>query len=112
LGHTVGHALESFGEYNRWLHGEAVSLGMVAELRAAQSLGLANDIPVARLASLLHKFHLPTELDAATLRRALPHANNDKKRTGDSLALPVVTRVGHAEMIKVKMDRFLGAAHG
>ncbi len=109
LGHTLGHALETFGDYRRWLHGEAVALGTMAELRATHAMGLATDAPIARVAALLHKFHLPTEIDAATLRRALPHVSSDKKRMGDSLALPVVTRVGHAEMAKVRMDAFLAA---
>ena len=112
LGHTVGHALETFGEYKRWLHGEAVALGLVTELRVARALGLASDAPMARVAALLHKFHLPTEVDAATLRRALTHVSSDKKRAGDSLFLPIVTRVGQAAMVKVAMDHFLAAAKG
>ena len=39
LGHTVGHALEAHGGYARWLHGEAVALGTVAEMRATAALG-------------------------------------------------------------------------
>src|SRR5207248_1585100 len=39
LGHTIGHALEAHGGYARWLHGEAVAIGTVAELRAAAALG-------------------------------------------------------------------------
>ena len=39
LGHTVGHALEAFGGYSRWLHGEAVAIGTVLEIAAAERLG-------------------------------------------------------------------------
>jgi shikimate kinase/3-dehydroquinate synthase len=112
LGHTVGHALETFGEYKRWLHGEAVSLGIVAELRATEKLGLATSTPVARVAKLLHRFHLPIEVDASALRRALPFVKSDKKRSGQSIGLPLVTEVGRAEMAKVRIGEFLAAAQG
>ena len=29
-GHTFGHAIETLSGYGKWLHGEAVSMGMVA----------------------------------------------------------------------------------
>ena len=37
-GHTIGHALEAATGFKRWLHGEAVSLGIVAEARLAERL--------------------------------------------------------------------------
>src|SRR3989454_4161247 len=40
-GHTIGHALEAATGYERWTHGEAVSLGIVAEAQLAARLGLA-----------------------------------------------------------------------
>src|SRR5215510_3707934 len=41
-GHTIGHALEAATKYERFTHGEAVSLGMVAEARLARRLGVAD----------------------------------------------------------------------
>lgn len=40
LGHTLGHALEAVTEYRRFLHGEAVAWGLLAELRIARDRGL------------------------------------------------------------------------
>src|SRR5438270_1192186 len=39
-GHTVAHALENMAGYGMWLHGEAVSLGMVVAATLAQRAGM------------------------------------------------------------------------
>jgi 3-dehydroquinate synthase len=39
-GHTFGHALEAVGRYERWLHGEAISVGMMFAAHLAGSMGL------------------------------------------------------------------------
>src|SRR5690606_38950481 len=39
LGHTFGHALESVTRYERWLHGEAVAIGMRLAARTSAALG-------------------------------------------------------------------------
>lgn len=58
FGHTIGHALEKVTP--ELLHGEAVALGMLAELYIAKKLG-ETTICVDLLAMLLRKFKLPTE---------------------------------------------------
>src|SRR5204863_5715545 len=47
-GHTIGHAIEAASGYATYTHGEAVSLGMVAEARLAGRLGIANGDALAR----------------------------------------------------------------
>ncbi len=42
-GHTFGHALEAAGGYELWLHGEAISLGMMFAANLARSMGLLDD---------------------------------------------------------------------
>ena len=42
-GHTFGHALEAAGGYELWLHGEAISLGMMFAANLAKAMGLLDD---------------------------------------------------------------------
>jgi 3-dehydroquinate synthase len=58
-GHTVAHALENVTGYASWLHGEAVSLGMVVAATLAQRAELCVAGDVARQNRLLEKFGLP-----------------------------------------------------
>jgi len=59
-GHTVGHALENAAGYGQWLHGEAVSLGMVIAAAIAQQAGMIADTDVIRQRQLLAALGLPT----------------------------------------------------
>lgn len=106
LGHTIGHALEAHGHYHRYLHGEAVALGLVEELRASVALGITPKELHDEAKTLLARLGLPTEVDRATLAAAFRWVASDKKRRGDSLVLPTVTWRGHATLTHVSMDAF------
>ncbi|MGH2773616.1 MAG: 3-dehydroquinate synthase [Actinomycetota bacterium] len=58
-GHTFGHALEAFGGYETWLHGEAISVGMVFAANVARHMGLLDDASVARHVEVLGGCGLP-----------------------------------------------------
>ena len=112
LGHTVGHALETHGGYARWLHGEAVALGTVAELRASVALGLTPaDLP-GRAAELFAALGLPTTVTADDLAASWRFVAGDKKRAGSQLKLPVVTSAGIAHVEKIDLARLRAAVLG
>jgi 3-dehydroquinate synthetase len=67
FGHTLGHAIESVSGY-RLRHGEAVSIGMVAEARLAETLSLAGRGLSDRIAEVLSGLGLP-----AKIPEDLPH---------------------------------------
>jgi shikimate kinase/3-dehydroquinate synthase len=104
LGHTVGHALEAAGAYTRYRHGEAVALGMVAEMRAGVVLGKTPGALVDRVRSLLLRLGLPTELPPEALARAWPYVAADKKRAGARLRLPVVHALGETQLDSVALS--------
>jgi len=103
LGHTVGHALEAKGGYSRWLHGEAVALGTIAELRATAALGWTPRSLVHRAELLFSALGLPTRLDEADVVGAWPFVDRDKKRGQGALRLPVVTAAGKAAVERVTL---------
>ena len=60
-GHTIAHGLETVSKYERFLHGEAVSIGMMGAAKLSHNLGLLSQDVVQRQKALLDKFSLPVE---------------------------------------------------
>ena len=112
LGHTVGHAIEAHGGYSRWLHGEAVALGTVAEMRACAAMGFTPPALVERAAALFAALGLPTHVETAELAASWPFVFTDKKRTKDAVKLPVVTAAGKSHVEKVALARLHDAVVG
>ena len=109
LGHTVGHALEASAGYARWLHGEAVALGTVAEMRATQALGLTPAGLAERAEVVFAKIGLPTQAHRDDLEAAWPFVASDKKRKAGALRLPVVTGAGHSYVAQVAVGELRDA---
>jgi shikimate kinase / 3-dehydroquinate synthase len=103
VGHTVGHALEAHGGYGRWLHGEAVALGTVAEMRATAKLGWTPPALAQRAASLLEALALPAHVEHSDLAASWPYVGSDKKRGRDAIRLPVVTGPGASHVERVPL---------
>lgn len=96
FGHTLGHALEAAGQFERFTHGEAVSLGMAAALRVGQHLQITDPAHAGRLIALLHALGLPAHPDPADIRAALPFLSLDKKRTATTIRAVLMPHIGAA----------------
>ena len=77
LGHTVGHALETVTGYERYRHGEAVGLGLLAALRLS-----AQDELREQVRELLDAHGLPVALGGEDVEQIIAATMRDKKRTG------------------------------
>jgi shikimate kinase/3-dehydroquinate synthase len=96
FGHTIGHAVETVSGF-QMRHGEAVSIGMVAETRLAERVGLAQRGLTERIADLLKRVGLPVEIPQALDRQALLDAMRlDKKRQAGKICFSLPLQLGKA----------------
>ena len=99
FGHTIGHAIERAGEYREFLHGEAISLGMVAAgTISAKKAGLPKDHRDA-IVDLLKKFDLPTRLPPSFPReKVLAALLFDKKFERGQIRFVLTSKIGSAHL--------------
>ena len=100
LGHTYGHAIEAELGYGNWLHGEAVSVGMLMAAQTAKLLGLLADKDIERIENLLIKAKLPVKRpEQMTIESYIPHMLRDKKVISGKLRLVIPTKIGQVEVM-------------
>jgi len=95
FGHTVGHAIEAAGAFDRWTHGESVAMGMVAALELGQRESVTDVEAAARLLAALRALGLPTEWRSAAPDTA-DYLRFDKKRRGQSVRVVFLRTLGDA----------------
>lgn len=99
LGHTFGHAIETEMGYGNWLHGEAVSAGMVMAARTAQRLGQFSEADVQRIIVLLQRAGLPVNgPQEMSVDAYMPHMMRDKKVLAGELRLILPLAIGVSEV--------------
>ncbi len=85
FGHTYAHALETVSGYDKWLHGEAVSLGMVYAAKLSVEVCGFSENSTERLTILLDKLGLPVNLDSSLNWSDLRRAMDADKKTLNSV---------------------------
>lgn len=95
-GHTVGHALETLGGYRRWLHGEAVALGLVVAAALAVRKGMLDPAVAERQRALLAALGLPHRLRGVSARNVWSAMRLDKKSQAGIPRFVLTTGVGVA----------------
>ena len=97
FGHSFGHALETLTSYQRYLHGEAVAIGMVVAASLSESRGICTPGVAARLAALLEALRLPVAVPADISSESIFECLKlDKKTLGGSARLVLLHDMGSA----------------
>jgi 3-dehydroquinate synthase len=98
-GHTIGHALEAVTGYERWLHGEAVAIGIAAAARLAHRLGLASEDTVERQERLLQMVGLPVRLSDVDHDAVMAAVARDKKARDGRVPFVLAPRIGEFRVV-------------
>ena len=106
FGHTIGHAFELAGHYETWTHGQGVAAGMNWAAQLGVALGVTPPEVVGQIQTTVEKFGLPIDIPCPweTMVEAV---GLDKKRSGDSITLILLTRLGRAVPHRMKKDELL-----
>jgi 3-dehydroquinate synthetase len=103
FGHTVGHAIEAASGF-QLLHGEAVSLGMIAALSLGVARGVTEPALLARATALLARLGLPVDVKRRLAADVLDRMEVDKKRVSDAVRFVLVPREGQAIIQGIALD--------
>jgi 3-dehydroquinate synthase len=100
FGHTMGHAIEKVYNFGTYTHGEAVAMGMVLVAEVGETNGLTQKGTAEQIKSLLIKLNLPIECPV-NIKELAKAAINDKKRSGGSINLVLLKKLGEAFTLKL-----------
>ncbi len=99
-GHTVGHAIETVTGYQRYLHGEAVAMGMVYEAEIACCLGMIDREGVDSIRKLVRTYGLPAEaghqLNMSNISKAMAL---DKKALSGTVRFVLPEEIGKVKIV-------------
>jgi 3-dehydroquinate synthase len=95
----VGHALEAWGHYKTWIHGEAVGIGMVQEASIAQFLGICDQELVERQRDLIQDVGLPIAMPSMKFMDLWGAMQHDKKVVKGQINCVVPKRIGEVQVV-------------
>ena len=98
FGHTFGHAIEAGTGYGAWLHGEAISAGMVMAAELSARAGLLSREDAARVKRLLARAGLPVTGPALSVERLLELMAVDKKAAQGKVRFVLLEGIGRAAL--------------
>ncbi|MCD6432515.1 MAG: 3-dehydroquinate synthase [Sulfurimonas sp.] len=102
-GHTFGHVIENETKYRKFLHGEAVAIGMVMANETAMKMNLMNEREAGRIKTLLQKYDLPTTYSIEDVSSFYETFFLDKKSSDSTITFIIPIGIGDV-MISDKVE--------
>jgi len=93
-GHTFGHVIENETGYKKYLHGEAVAIGMVMANALSVKLGLMSEDEALRIKQLLEKYNLPTDYTIQNVESFYEAFFLDKKSSDATITFILPVGIG------------------
>ena len=97
-GHTFGHVIENETNYNTYLHGEAVGIGMCMANAVAVKLGIMTKDEELRVKVLLEKYQIPTTYEIKDVEDFYEHFFLDKKSLDNKIKFILPVGIGDCKI--------------
>ena len=104
FGHTIGHAIESYYNYKKFNHGEAISIGMITEARISNYLGLLSSNELYRILMHFKKCNLKIFDKIIKEKKIIKIISKDKKNFNHNINFSLINKIGSSIFYK-KLDK-------
>ena len=104
FGHTIGHAIESYYNYKKFNHGEAISIGMITEAKISNYLGLLSSNELKRILAHFKKYRLKVNDNILKDKRLISKITKDKKNFQNNIIFSLIDKIGSSIFYK-KLDK-------
>ena len=105
FGHTIGHAIEQYTNYDVYSHGEAISTGMIDIIRIGVQKNITQEGQFERVKNLLEKLNLPTEIKYPR-EKIKEIMKRDKKSISGGINFVFLKEIGKVEIVKMNETEF------
>jgi 3-dehydroquinate synthase len=113
FGHTIGHALEAATHYQKYLHGEAVGIGMAQAAVISVQQGFCDQRSLERIRKLIKKAGLPLEIPReVSMQDLIQGMEVDKKSAGGKIKFVICTGIGATRFHALSPGEILTALGG
>lgn len=98
FGHTIGHSIESFFNYDRYNHGEAIVLGMIYESKIAYERDFIDKEYYEEIIKILKPLVEETSFTDEDIEILLDYMRNDKKNKAKKIAFILPVEKGQVDI--------------
>jgi len=106
-GHTIGHALESITRYKKYIHGEAVAIGMYYAGKIALNRKYIDESYLLRIKNLLISCGLPVDYGNIDKYEIVEGIKHDKKNREGKIKFVLPVGHGDADIFDVSEEEIL-----
>ncbi len=106
FGHTLGHAIETYYNFKKFTHGEAVAIGMYEISKIAENKGLTDQGVSEEIREILVQYNLPYEVEIDDSSEVLDTIALDKKNIDNVLKVVLLRNIGESYLEKTNVEFF------
>lgn len=104
FGHTLAHGIEKYFNYERYTHGEAVSLGIYHITKKSEELALTEKGTAEKIKKLLENYGIQYRLPDMDMCKIKEIITLDKKNISGNINLILLSNIGAAYIRKFTME--------